>query len=164
LALTLSSIISVLKSLSRIYDAIVISCFEDLGIDLPKKLGVPVISLGEASIISGSLSGRKFSILAPNHYVASLIYRRILEKGLAPSLASIRVVRPLEGDIYTLLVAEAQRAVKEDEAQAIVLGHPSWRKFSALLNEKVKVPVIDPLSTALGLLETFLRRKEVKDA
>lgn len=164
LALALSSIINALKDISKIYDAIIISCFEDLGVDLPKKFGIPVIGLSDASIISGSLHGRRFSVLAPNHYVASLIYRRILEKGLAPSLASIRVVRPLEGNVTDSLIAEAQRAIEEDDAQAIVLGHPAWGKFSEVLSQRIRVPIIDPLSAALGLLETLLKRKEVKDA
>lgn len=159
-----SNIISVLKGISQLYDAIIISCFEDLGLDLPKKLGIPVIGLSDVSLISGSLYGRRFSILAPNRYIASLIHRRILEKGLAPSLASIRVVRPIGGDIFSVLLVESRKAIEEDNAQAIVLGYPAWSRYSNLLSERINAPVIDPLSTALGLVEIILRRKGVEDA
>ncbi|MCS7233427.1 MAG: aspartate/glutamate racemase family protein [Synergistetes bacterium] len=164
LAQVVSNILGVLKSISKLYDAIVISCFEDLGLDLPKKVGVPVISLSDVSLISGSLHGRRFSILAPNHYIASLIYRRILEKGLAPSLASIRVVRSASSDVFPFLLAEARKAIEEDCAEAIVLGYPAWRKFSEVLSKKISVPIIEPLSKALSLIEVILRKKEVEDA
>jgi len=156
LAQVRARILSAIKALSKLYDAIVISCFE---VDLPKKVDVPVIGLGEASIISGSLHGKKFSILAPNHYLATLLHRRVLEKGLAPSLASVRVVRSVNCDIFSALLLESRKAIEEDGAQAIVLGYPAWRRFSEALGERLGVPIIEPLSTALHLLETILRRK-----
>lgn len=164
LAQMLSKILGVLQNISKIYDAIVISCFEDLGVDLPKRLGIPVIGLGDVSVISGALHGRRFSILVPNRYLASLLYRRILEKGLAPSLASIRVVSPSDQDIFSALLLESQKAIEEDGAQAIVLGYPAWRKFSDALRGRMSVPVIEPLSTALNLLEAILARKGKENA
>jgi len=164
LAQIASKILNVLKGMSKIYDAIVISCFEDLGLDLPKRLGVPVIGLGEASIISGALHGRRFSVLVPNQYIASLLYRRILERGLAPALASIRVVKPSNRDLFSALLLESKRAVEEDGAQAIVLGHPAWRRYSEELRESMGIPIIEPLSTALSLLEAILRRKGEENA
>lgn len=149
-------ILNAVKALSKLYDAIVVSCFE---IDPPRKLGVPVIGLGDASIISGSLHGRKFTILAPNQYLAELLHRRVLEKGLAPSLASVRVVKPVGCDLFSALLIESRKAIEEDGARAIVLGYPAWRKFSEALGEKLGVPIIEPLSTAIRLLETILRGK-----
>ncbi len=151
-----ATILNAIKALSKLYDAIVVSSFE---VDLPKKVDVPVIGLGEASIISGSLHGRKFSILVPNHYLATLLHRRVLERGLAPSLASVRVVRPVGCDLFSALLLESRKAVEEDGAQAVVLGYPAWRRFSEALGNRLGVPIIEPLSTALRLLETILRRK-----
>jgi Asp/Glu/hydantoin racemase len=112
------------------FDAVVVAAFGDPGLaGLREVLPVPVTGLTEAALASVQLLGRRFSIIAISRRIQAW-YREVVDaNGFAGRLASIRSLeQPLQRigavqeDHGPALKALAERAVREDGAEVIVLA------------------------------------------
>jgi allantoin racemase len=58
-------------------------------------------------------------------------------------------------DTYQLLAEECRKAIKEDGAEAIVLGCAGMSDLANELSEELNVPVIDGVAAAVKLAESL---------
>jgi allantoin racemase len=61
----------------------------------------------------------------------------------------------LSMDTYQLLAEECRKAIKEDGAEAIVLGCAGMSDLANELSEQLNVPVIDGVAAAVKLAESL---------
>lgn len=134
-------------------DAIVIDCAADPVLRAARQItDLPVVSAGEASHHAAMMVCDKFSIITTLHESISLFEENIQKYGYSNRLASVRAVDlpVLALDDYEAtfdaLYAESLKAVKEDGAQAIVLGCTGMLPIRLRLQEKLWIPVVEPFT------------------
>jgi allantoin racemase len=144
--------------------AVVIACFSDPGLhSLREALDIPVFGIAESSFSVALTKGDRFgvvSILArsiPRHrrYVASL--------GLGTRLAGDRAIdmgvdELSQGDLVLERMAEVGKQLKtQDGADVLVLGCAGMARYRKALQNRLGVPVVDPVQAAVGLARLTLQ-------
>jgi allantoin racemase len=148
----------------RGFDAIIIGCYSDPGIDaLREMLAIPVIGPGAASLHLAAQLGTRLSVLTPSGRGYGRVAARLRGLGIAPLLASVRgiglsvmeLAQQKPGALDK--AAEAARvAVDQDGADVLVLGCMSMAFLPGVtqaLGKKVGVPVVNPVIAALKTAE-----------
>jgi len=144
------------------YDAVILDCFGDPGLDAAREISnIPIIGADQSAIhLASQLAGR-FSVISILPEVEYLIRSLIAKYGLIQNLASIRTIQvPVlelgKNPDSTLkkIVEAAQKAVLEDSAYAIVLGCTGMSSLTEAVEQHFKelnidVPVIEPLRAAI---------------
>jgi len=148
-------------------DAVVIDCMNDPGLEAAREaVSIPVVGAAQASMLLAAMLANKFSLVstAPRDvYPTALLARRY---GLAASHASTRWVdipvldlRQDPDRLLEALVEESALAIRQDGAQAILLGCTGMRGLAkaverALKDKKgIETIVIDPSLAALKWAE-----------
>ncbi len=111
-------------------DAVLLACFGDPGLDAIREVApVPVIGLVEAAARAARGPGRRYSIVTGGVLWEPMLRESLMVRGLLDGLASIRTVAPDGGTIardpdgaLALLGAAADTCVREDGAEAVILG------------------------------------------
>jgi len=140
----------------RGYDAVIINCFGDPGLEEARGMvDIPVIGAGESSYKRVKAMGRRFTVLTTVPQAVPRVRRNVRRCGVEELLASIR---PLnlhvpelldEGRLRGALLREGRRAILEDGAEVIVLGCTGMAGLADWLAGELGIPVIDPAQTAL---------------
>lgn len=154
--------LKIIENMRGKIDAVVLACYGDPGLYAMKELlKVPAIGIAEASMVTATLLGQKFSILVALGKSVSMMENLVMKYGFKERLASIRSVempvldleaRPEE--TVKRLEAVGKRAIK-DGAETIILGCAGLTGFDIKLQEKLGVPVIDPVKAGVKLAETL---------
>ena len=140
------------------YDAVIIGCFMDPAIDAAKELfhDIIIIGPGEASVLIASQLGKSFSILCGRRKWFDEAGKVVSRVGLKSRLASLRSLDITVEEMHTKkeylhhrMEEEIASAIYDDGAEAIVLGCTMELGQYRSLQEKFKVPVIDPTIAAL---------------
>jgi allantoin racemase len=155
-------ILEKIRDLENNYDAIVIDCFGDPGLDAAREITkIPVIGVNEASTHLASQISSKFSIINILPETEYLIYKIIKKNGLLENLASIVTINipvlSLEenrNETVKAIVKGIEKAVKEDKAQSIIFGCTGMVSVLKDVKEKIKeigidIPIIEPLTTGI---------------
>ena len=141
----------------------VIACFDDTGLDAARCiLDAPVVGIGEAACHIASLLTPRFSVVTTLSRSVSPIEHNLVKYGLASRCARVRAaevaVLDLEdtaSDAYAHISNEIRLALKEDRAEAIVLGCAGMTDLAARLSQEHGVPVIDGVGAAVKLIESL---------
>lgn len=148
------------------YDGFIIACFSNhFSIYAARQLtDKPVVGIFEPPMLLAKQLGAKFSIVTP-----SPRWKPLLEEGLEAvrmqaDCASIRVIgldvedleRLTEDQLEHYLLEESKRAIKEDGAEVIILGCCGLAGLDARLNASLGVPVLDPVASAVKILEDLV--------
>ena len=133
-------------------DAFIIACHCDPNLDAMKEITTkPVVGIGEASMKIASMLGHSFSVVTDtSHSIPNkeaLVRKYHLQDMLASAKASRRESEGLSFDEKIFQAAEA--AVKEDNAEVLVLGCAGMTGLDKRLQEKLGVPVLDGVVCAL---------------
>ena len=151
------------------YDGFIIACFSNhFSIYAARQLtDKPVVGIFEPPMLLAKQLGAKFSIIT-----SSPRWKPLLEEGLEAvrmqgDCASIRVTvqeveemeRMTEEELEERLCQESQRALKEDGAEVIVLGCCGLAGLDAKLQARLGVPVLDPVASAVKILEDLVDLK-----
>jgi allantoin racemase len=139
----------------------IIACFDDAGLEAARSLvRAPVIGIGEAAFHLAALVGYRFAVVTTLSRSIAAVETNLLKYGLGHRCASVRAcevpVLALEdpgSDASAKIGVEIQRAIREDRAEAIVLGCAGMAELAAHLAEQHGVPVIDGVSSAVKLAE-----------
>ena len=151
----------------RGFDAIVIGCFSDPGIEpLREMLRIAVVGPGAASLHLAAQLGTRISVLTPAGRGFGRLAARLRALALAPLLASVRGIGLSVMDLAQQQpgavdkAAEAARqAVDNDGADVLVLGCMSMAllpRICEVLSERVGVPVVNPVTAALKTAEMLV--------
>jgi allantoin racemase len=144
-------------------DAIVIACFDDTGLDAVRcAVEVPVIGIGEAAYHAASMLSNKFSVITTLGRSVPGIEANLIRYGLDRRCGRVRAteipVLDLEqsGTATTQKISDEIRvAIKEDHAEAIVLGCAGMADLMDRLSAEFGLPVIDGVACAVAFAEAL---------
>ncbi len=151
-------------------DALAIACFDDTGIMEAREAAVkaaeaasatapiPVLGLCQAACLACLTLGHRFSIVTTLAVSVPVIEANLARSGLAGGCARVRAsgvpVLALEdpdGDAAERVAEETARALREDGADAIVLGCAGMADLARRLEARFGVPVVDGVAAAARL-------------
>ena len=163
-AMSLSGLLAVIRDASE-YDAVVIACFDDTGLDAARCLTEkPVIGIGEAAYHIASMISNRFSVVTTLARSVPALEHNLHRYGLIARCARVRssevAVLELErpgSDARDRISAEIGRAVAEDRAEAIVLGCAGMADLADTLAKVHGLPVLDGVTCAIGLAEAMVK-------
>ena len=147
------------------FDAVIQAGYGEHGREgLQELLDVPVVDITEAAAHVACLLGHKYSVVTTLDRTVPLIEDRLTLAGLMYRCASVRSsglsVLELEEDLdvaVKAIVAEAEKAVREDKAEVICLGCGGMAGLDAAVRQATGVPVVDGVTTAVKLAESLVR-------
>ena len=144
------------------YDGFIVACHSDIGVDLCRELtDKPVIGIGEASMLFALPLGHKFSILSLKRKKIPQKEDLVKKYGFENRCASIRItglgVIATDKDKREKLIQEGIKAVKEDNAEVLILGCAGMSGLDKKIEKIVGVPVIDGVTSALMIMESLIR-------
>lgn len=147
-------------------DGIVLACFGDPGLYLLKELSdVPVVGIAEASMSVALLLGSRFGILAGMRRAVELMDSMVRTYGLEDRYAGtqsldIRVLDFEKDRSHTLDILEAaSNKLREQGAEVLLLGCAGLTAFVDDLQQRVSMPVIDPVEAGCRMLKTIIESK-----
>ncbi len=146
------------------FDAVIVAAFGDPGLmGLREALPCPVTGLTEAALASACLMGQRFSIVAISQRIRAWYRETVQGYGLLDRLASIRALDEPLADIGRVqddqgerLVALAERCVREDGADVIVLAGAPLAGLARSLQGRLPVPAVDGVSSAVRHAQTLV--------
>lgn len=148
-------------------DAIVISCFDDTGLDAVRTLAsVPVLGIGESAYHAASMIANKFSVITTLSRSVPGLESNLMRYGLSQKCGRVRateipVLKLEEGDPATLdkIRSEIGAAIAQDNAEAIVLGCAGMVGLMTELSEEFGLPVVDGVAAGVTFAEALVANK-----
>jgi allantoin racemase len=145
------------------YDAIVLACFSDPGLDAAKEISdIPVIGIEEATLHMAAILGHKFSIMTGMRRRIPTREWHTLLRGVSQFYASSPALEMsvLEMDANPVkakarILELASKAVKDDGAEVIILGCAGLAGYSKDIEQALGAVVLDPTSVAFKMAEAM---------
>jgi allantoin racemase len=146
------------------YDAIVLACFSDPGLDAAKEISeIPVIGIEEATLHVAAMLGHKFSITTTgrNRVPTREIHVRLRNVETAYASALVMDMSVLEMDAQpekakARILALAREAIKAQGAEVIILGCAGLAGYAKDIERELGVVVLDPSSVGLKIAEAIV--------
>lgn len=143
------------------FDAALIGCFGDPGLDGVRELvRIPVVGPAEASLHIAAMLADRFGIITATPEIRPMLYRLAERYQVDRRLAGVTDIGCPVLDIrhdpdahYPALVDVARRMVREQGAEALVLGCGSMSFYADRLSGDAGVPCINPLRVGLKMCE-----------
>ena len=147
------------------FDAVIQAGYGEHGREgLQEALECPVVDITEAAASTAMFLGHRYSVVTTLDRAVPLIEDRLLVAGLDRRCASVRAaevsVLELESDpdrAVAAIVAEAERAVREDRAEVICLGCGGMAELEHAVRDRCGVPVVDGVAAAVTIAEGLVR-------
>lgn len=147
------------------FDALIVNCFLDPGVDILKTLiKKPIVGPCEASLAIASLLGWRFGIVTISDSALSMIEDRVRMLGYGNRLVAIRgidiPVIELNKDIERTrkaVVNSSRILVEKNNAEVIILGCTGLAGLSKDIEKAIHVPVVDPAIAALKMAEALIK-------
>jgi allantoin racemase len=145
-------------------DAAIIAAFGDTGLFGARELfDIPVVGMAEAAMLTACMLGRRFSIVTFARALGPWYRECIDMHGMGARCASVRMldggfrsITDVQDEKETLLIELAHRAIREDEADVIILGGAPLAGLAARVSDRIPVPVIDQAAAAVRQAETLV--------
>lgn len=147
---------------SEHYSAAIIDCFGDPGLDAARELvEMPVIGVAQSACYLAAQIAPRFSIINTVREFVHIDRELVVKYGLSQHVVSVITidipVLTLEAEqkrTVSALVEATERAVREDGAQAVVLGCTGMSSLVAPLKKQLArrglaAPVIEPVRAAV---------------
>lgn len=148
------------------YDAIVIYCFSDVGLDAVREnVRIPVIGPGETSLLAAGLLCNRFVVITTESANIPRTYRRLMRSSIArEKLTSVQALDVPIGELRVnpeatgaYLKAVCKRAAAEEQADGVILGCLGMASYSGPLRQELPIKVFDPAFIALAYAEMCVR-------
>ncbi len=148
------------------YDAIVIYCFSDVGLDAVREnVRIPVIAPGETSLAAASLLCNRFVVITTESANIPRTYRRLRRNAIArDKMSSVRALDIPVGELRKdpeatgrYLKQVCGQAVREEQVDGVILGCLGMAGCGRQLEEALPVKVFDPALIALAYAELSVR-------
>jgi allantoin racemase len=144
--------------------AYVIACFGDTGIDAAREIAAgPVIGMTEAALFAASMLAARFSIVTLPPRTIAQSERVLRHVGLAHRChvraidADVQDCVGLDEALLAAMLAESRAAMREDRAEAIILGCAGLSDLVAPMQAALGIPVLDGVGIAVTMAEGLLR-------
>jgi allantoin racemase len=145
------------------YDAVILACFSDPGLDAAKEVStIPVIGIEEATLHMAAMLGHRFSIMTGMRRRIPTREWHVRLRGVEAFYASSPALEMsvLEMDANPekskkRILELARKCVQEDRAEVIVLGCAGLTGYAEDIERELGVVVLDPTSVALKITEAM---------
>ncbi|MGK6314844.1 aspartate/glutamate racemase family protein [Neorhizobium sp. DT-125] len=144
-------------------DAAIIACFDDTGLDAARALAnIPVIGICEAALASTAFIAQRFTIVTTMERsrlpIEHLVHRYGMAAHAKVRAADIPVLSLADPDSNARdrLRNEIATALRDDKAEAIVLGCAGMADLTADLRAEFGVPVVDGVAAAVKQAEALV--------
>ena len=145
------------------YDAVILACFSDPGLEAAREVSViPIIGIEESTLHMASMLGARFSILTPRKQRIPSKCEHVHIRGLSHFLASVRSldlsVAETDSDpakTKQRLINVAKTAVEKDGAEVIIMGCAGMAGYAREIEDILGVKVLDPVAIALKTAEAM---------
>ena len=139
------------------YDAVILACFSDPGLEAAREVSViPIIGIEESTLHMAAMLGARFSILTPRKQRIPSKCEHVHIRGLSHFLASVRSldlsVAETDSDpakTKQRLINVAKTAVEKDGAEVIIMGCAGMAGYAREIEDILGVKVLDPVAIAL---------------
>lgn len=146
------------------FDGFMIACGFDPGLNAIKEItGKPVMGISLAAMSCASMVCHRFAVLTPQKRMVNVIKDMIHAYGMDEKSTGVYVVECSVADVAGgqekltgEFIKQARRAVLEG-ADAICLGGATLSGMEKLIEEEVKVPVLDGVACGVVMLEALIR-------
>jgi allantoin racemase len=145
------------------YDAIILACFSDPGLDAAKEISeIPVIGIEEATMHVAAMLGHRFSITTSGYNRVPTRELHVLLRNLESAYASTLVMDMpvLEMDANPEAakkrIMDLARSAVEEGTEVIVLGCAGLAGYAEDIEREVGVVVLDPTSVAFKVAEAMV--------
>ena len=147
------------------YDAVIIACFDDTGLqELKSRSAIPVLGIGEAAFHAAAMLGSTFSVVTTLAVSIPVIEENIAAYGFDNQCSKVRAsgVAVLEideegGSADADILGEAKKAIQDDNCDVIVLGCAGMADLAVTMTSSLGRPVIDGVGAAVVLCEGLIR-------
>ena len=164
-AFAAAEVVKLARRYEKEADAIVLACFNDPALYAVRELTAkPVLGIAQSAMLLSTLVAHRFSLISLFPRDKILLEELLWRYGMTSQCASIRVtgLSVLDCEQSPEKADEAMKeagraAIREDGAEALVLGCAGMAGFAKELEAELKVPVIDGVSTAVKLAETLVK-------
>ena len=141
------------------YDAAVIACFGDPGLDAAKELfSTPVLGISEAAFHAAAMLGRRFGVVSFTAALQPMFEDCLEHHGLRGRCVGFRMGPGFSGDPGAvaeerrgLLLDLVRQSVELDGAEAVILAGGPLAGVAAGLQTEVSVPLVDGTAAAVRL-------------
>lgn len=145
-------------------DAAVIAAFGDPGLGGARELfPLPVIGLAEAGMLTACMLGQRFAIVTFSAALAPWYRECVAWHGLERRCAGVRAlaggfraISEVQAEKEALLVALANQAVEQDEADVVLLAGAPLAGLAPRVAERIPVPVLDCVGAAVKQAEALV--------
>src|SRR3954452_13700714 len=148
-------------------DAAIIAAFGDPGLFGARELfDIPIIGMAEAAMLTACMLGRRFSIVTFARALGPWYQECVEMHGLVQRCAGVRMLSEAFGEIAhvqeekeELLVELAKRAIREDEADVVILAGAPLAGLARKVEDRIPVPVVDQVTASVRQAETLVALK-----
>lgn len=145
-------------------DAAIIAAFGDPGLFAAREtFDIPIIGLAEAAMLTACMAGRRFAIVTFARALGPWYEECVRAHGLWDRCAGVRMldtpfqaVSEVGTEKEDLLVALAQRAIVEDEADVLIFAGAPLSGLAERVADRIPVPVIDQVIAAVKQAEALV--------
>lgn len=158
--------ISVKKAEEEGYDAVIIGCFGDPGLDGLREISnMLVVGPAGASMSMAATLGHKFSVVTVTDSIVPAIEKLSWETGVYQKLGSVRAINLPVIDVNKnhtkateMLIQAGKKSIEEDRAEVLILGCMSmgFLDVAEYMMDELKVPVINPSKASLKFAEALV--------
>jgi allantoin racemase len=150
------------------FDAFVIACWGDPGIEAARELTTrPVVGIAEASLYVANMLAARWGIVTTQHRTLDMIEKTIHKAGFAHRCVSIRTTgiavveteTARDATIDALEIA-GKLAIVEDKAEALCLGCAGMSGLDHALEQRLGIPIIDAVAAAVKMAEAIVSLKK----
>lgn len=132
------------------YDAYIIACHSDPNIDLIKEITQkPVIGIGEASFKVASMLGNSFIVISPSLKSESKKRKLVRSYHLEDMFIGTVVTK---SDSKEDLLAASEYGKQKYNPDTIVLGCANYAMYDKDIEDKLGLPVIDGVASAISMV------------
>lgn len=141
-------------------DAFIVACHCDPNLGVLREMtDKPVLGIGEASMKMAAMMGSRFSVVTLSRSSIPEKMALIRAYGLDSSLASVRF--PADGSsnrsVRDRFMEASRAAVREDQAEVVVLSYAGMYEEAEAMSEELGVPVLDGVICALILASGMVK-------
>ena len=145
------------------YDAVVLACFSDPGLDAAKEISdIPVIGIEETTMHVAAMLGHKFSPTTNfrNRVSARELHSRWrgVESAYGSTLVTNMSVLEMDANpekAKARILELARKAVEEDGTEVIILGCAGLAGYAEDIERELGAVVLDPTSVAFKVAEAI---------